>query len=202
MSSDRFSSLRNVGLFSASYLLLAAGFALGLQNWEFVYYIIVIILFAVAAIAIHLRVGLSRGVVWGLSLWGLLHMIGGLVPVPLNWPINGERYVFYSLWLIPNLLKYDHVVHAYGIGVATWLCWQALRSVLISKYPTYGILIFCAIGGMGLGAFNEVVEFVATLTFQSTNVGGYINTGWDLVANLVGCVTAALLIGINEAEKK
>jgi len=27
-----------------------------------------------------------------------------------------------------------------------------------------------------------------------TNVGGYVNTGWDLVANLVGATIAAVLI--------
>jgi hypothetical protein len=54
--------------------------------------------------------------------------------------------------------------------------------------------VLCAAGGMGFGALNEVVEFVAVLTLPETNVGGYENTGWDLVANLVGCVLAAVLI--------
>jgi hypothetical protein len=49
---------------------------------------------------------------------------------------------------------------------------------------------------MGFGAANEVVEFLATLALPETNVGGYENTGWDLVANVVGCVIAALLISV------
>jgi hypothetical protein len=55
-------------------------------------------------------------------------------------------------------------------------------------------LVLCAAGGCGFGAFNEVVEFIAVLTIPNTNVGGYENTGWDLVANLVGSVSAAILI--------
>jgi hypothetical protein len=51
------------------------------------------------------------------SGWGLVHMAGGLIAVPETWPVNGEHRVLYSLWLIPDLLKYDHVVHAYGFGV-------------------------------------------------------------------------------------
>ncbi len=47
---------------------------------------------------------------------------------------------------------------------------------------------------MGLGAMNELVEFAATKLLPGTNVGGYDNTGWDLVANLVGCVIAAAAI--------
>ena len=39
------------------------------------------------------------------------------------------------------------------------------------------------LAGMGVGAFNEVVEFFTTLVLEDTNVGGYQNTGRDLVAN-------------------
>ena len=45
-------------------------------------------------------------------------------------------------------------------------------------------------------ALNEIVEFVATLLVPDTNVGGYRNTGWDLVANLVGATLAVLAIAL------
>ena len=47
----------------------------------------------------------------------------------------------------------------------------------------------------GVGAANEIVEFIATISLPNTNVGGYENTGWDLVANFVGCIIAAVMIG-------
>ena len=47
---------------------------------------------------------------------------------------------------------------------------------------------------MGFGALNEVGEFVATLLVPKTNVGGYANTGRDLVANLVGVLIAAVVL--------
>ena len=43
---------------------------------------------------------------------------------------------------------------------------------------------------------NEVIEFAATILVPETNVGGYMNTGWDLVANLAGAIIAAVSIGI------
>ena len=43
----------------------------------------------------------------------------------------------------------------------------------------------------------EVVEFTAT-RFMDTNVGGYENTGWDLVYNALGATGAALAIGWRE----
>jgi len=57
-----------------------------------------------------------------------------------------------------------------------------------------GMIALCVFTGMGLGALNEIIEFAAVLMIPETNVGGYINTGWDLVANLVGCLFAGILI--------
>ena len=54
----------------------------------------------------------------------------------------------------------------------------------------------CATAGMGFGALNEVIEFFAVMLLPKTNVGDYENTGWDLVANLVGATVAATTIRI------
>lgn len=185
--------------FSAAYVLLATAVALVSGNSEFVFYIVVMLCLGAAVYAVHRRLGLSQGLLWCLSAWGLLHMMGGLLPVPESAPIGGPVRVLYSLWLIPGYLKYDQLVHAYGFGLTTWLFWQALTVVFLeisgeTPRPTPGLLTLCAAAGMGLGAFNEVVEFVATLTMEKTNVGGYVNTGWDLVFNFFGCIAAALII--------
>ena len=65
---------------------------------------------------------------------------------------------------------------------------------------TPGIMLLCIAAGMGFGAFNEVIEFVATRILPDTNVGDYENTGWDLVSNLAGSVIAALIIRIRTAS--
>lgn len=46
---------------------------------------------------------------------------------------------------------------------------------------------------MGIGALNEVLEFIATLVLVDTNVGGYRNTGRDLIANLLGAAVAGII---------
>jgi hypothetical protein len=192
-------------VFNAAYLLAATMVAVRRGNTEFAFYLAVMVLLGIAVLIVHQRVRLSLGVLWGLSLWGLAHMAGGLVPVPDDWPINGEVRVLYSLWLIPGWLKYDHIVHAYGFGVTTWLCWEGLRRIIADHLqqpvnvvrPTLGKLILAAAAGMGFGAMNEVVEFIATLLVPETNVGGYVNTGWDLVSNLAGCIAAAMLIRLS-----
>jgi len=185
--------------FTLLYLLPAIAMAIRTGNGEFLFYIAVMAVLLSVMIVVHRRVHLSGWALWGLSVWGLLHMAGGLLPVPESWPINGTKRVLYSWWLIPERLKYDHVVHAFGFGLTTLVCWEGLRSIIASftvkpVRPTFGMLTLAAAAGMGFGALNEVVEFVATLLVPETNVGGYINTGWDLVANLVGCTIAGVVI--------
>ena len=190
---------RGLIAFTGAYLLAAVAGAAVSGNREFVFYLVVMAVLIAVISVVHRRVRLSGGLLWALSIWGFLHMAGGLVPVPKSWPYNPPDPVLYSLWLIPDRLKYDQVVHAYGFGVTTVMCWQALKAAVRGQgggplQARAGVLTLCAAAGMGFGALNEVIEFVATLTMPHTNVGGYINTGWDLVSNLVGCAAAALLI--------
>ena len=176
-----------VAIFTGLYLAVSIVVAIGRGNKEFIFYVAVMVLLIALVWAVHRRVGLNTWTLWGLSLWGFLHMAGGLVPL-------GEDSVLYNWWLIPERLKYDQVVHAFGFGLTTWVCWQAMRRNLADPRPRFGPLFLCVAAGMGFGAMNEIVEFIATLTMPETNVGGYINTGWDLVANAVGATAAALLI--------
>lgn len=186
----------SVAAFTVAYTALAAVAASSRGNAEFLLYIAVMLVLGALALVVHARVDLGIGLLWALSLWGLLHMAGGLVSVPADWPIAGEMRVLYSWWLVPGRLKYDHVVHAYGFGVTTCVCWRCLRAMLAGRgatslRPTAGLLLLCALAAMGLGALNEVVEFAATLLVPETNVGGYENTCWDLVANMTGALAAA-----------
>lgn len=186
-------------VFTSVYVAAATVAAVVSGNGEFLFYIFAMIVLGAAVAIAHVRVGFSSAVLWGLSLWGLAHMAGGMVPVPDSWPINGDIRVLYSWWIIPDLLKYDQVVHAYGFGVTTFVCWQGLQAILrdfssAQPRPTFGMLTLCAAASMGFGALNEVIEFAATRIVAETNVGDYTNTGWDLVSNGAGAVFACLLI--------
>lgn len=181
-------------LFSLAYLAAAAPWAWSTGNAEFVFYIVVMVGLGLLVLTVHRRVGLHPWTLWGLSLWGLAHVLGGLLPI-------GEDEVLYDLWLVPGRLRYDHAVHAAGFGLCTWVSWQGLAAILASRggpapRPTAGTLLLAALAGIGLGALNEVVEFVATLTVPETNVGGYENTGWDLVSNTIGALLAAVWIAL------
>lgn len=191
--------LWKVLIFSATYILAAGIYALLQGNGEFVFYITVMLVLIAGLVVVHRRVGLSGGMLWCLSFWGLLHMAGGLVPIPAAWHDADVSGVLYNFWFIRGWLKYDQFVHAYGFGITTWLCWQAMSARTLNEAgrplePTPGLMVLCAAAGMGFGAFNEVIEFIATLTLPETNVGGYENTGWDLVFNLIGSALAAMIL--------
>jgi hypothetical protein len=54
---------------------------------------------------------------------------------------------------------------------------------------------------MGLGAVNEIIEFAAVLGLPDTNVGGYLNTGLDLVFNAIGAIIAMALAALLERRR-
>lgn len=206
MSTTPAPRLLPIFIFNAVYMIAAVGSSMAKGNKEFIFYILVMLVLIGVMSLVHRMVGLSRPLLWALSAWGMLHMAGGLVPVPGGWPYQGEHAVLYSLWLIPEKLKYDQLVHAYGFGITTWLCWHALTASLRQRFviqlqPSFGMLTLCVAAGVGFGALNEVIEFIAVLTIPNTNVGGYENTGWDLIANLVGATMAAGIIRLSHQEK-
>jgi hypothetical protein len=169
--------------FSVAYYaaFVALGFAQDRPQLPF--YALFMALAGALVVAINQRFGLAAGVLWGLSVWGLAHMAGGLLVV--------DGRVLYRLQLIPVLLRYDQVVHAFGFGFATLACYEVLsRPPGARPIPT----VLVALCGMGVGAVNEMLEFLITRVQPDSNVGGFVNTGWDLLFNALGCGAAALWI--------
>ena len=175
-----------LAVFTLAYLggFLAFGMVIGSELT--VPYAILITILILVVTAVHRRVDLGRGVLWGLSVWGLVHLAGGTIP------FSGER-TLYNVFLLPGeLLRYDQAVHAFGFGFATMACGKVIKGWLPQRRLPLGAVVIVVLAGMGVGALNEIFEFVATLVLEDTNVGGYTNTSWDLVADLVGAMAAAV----------
>jgi hypothetical protein len=148
-------------------------------------YIVIVAGLALAIAAADAKVHFSLLVLVGLALWGFGHLAGGLVP--LDGP--GDRILYNAVFL--RWGHFDNVVHFIGFGTAGIAVWEATRSWLPAApgHPLGTALLVCLLG-QGVGAFNEVVEFPASHLLAATNVGGYENTGRDLVANLLGTAVA------------
>lgn len=189
MTNDR-SLPRGLILFTISYMAVCSIAAFNQGNTEFLMYAAMMIVFIITVLAIHMRVHFSRTALWLLAVWGCLHMMGGTIPISERFVLGDGSPVLYSLRLHPDLPRYDQITHAFGFFSATVACWEAAR-VLLSARRSLALSVIAVLMGMGLGAINEVIEFAATRVTE-TNVGGYVNTGWDLVSNSIGAVSAGI----------
>ena len=161
---------------------------------------VVIIVFFVLIALTQRRVEFSPLVLWGLTLWGLMHMAGGFVPVD-----KGRLYDVMLVTLSPKyeVLKYDQAVHLFGFGVATLVCYHLLRKRLAPEAKAGAVLLsLVALMGMGLGALNEVIELFVTLTAPQSGVGGYMNTALDMASNMFGSVLAVAWIGLQRRRQR
>jgi uncharacterized membrane protein YjdF len=183
-------------------LIAIAGYSalfISRQNYEFILYIFVILAVLVLVLWTNKKIGFSNKVLWGLTIWGILHMSGGGIMI-------GD-HVLYSQMLLTlseqyQIIKFDQFVHAFGFGVATLLSYELIKPLLKeghNKWIRLSIVIIAA--GAGLGALNEVIEFFATVITPETGVGGYVNTSLDLVSNFVGAGIAMTYIYFSENKK-
>jgi len=182
-------------LLAVNAVLLAAfgWMALDPVNYEFILYVAVIAAVGGLIVWRQRTVRFSLPILWGLTLWALLHMAGG------NLRVAGGS--LYDVVLIPligppyNVLGYDDLVHTFGFGVATLVCYHLLRPHLREELAHARVLVFLVVlMGLGMGAVNELIEFVAVVILPETGVGGYENTLLDMVFNLIGATIAAGLI--------
>ena len=154
------------------------------------YVTVCLVMTAVVATA-HAAARFSRGLLALLLALGVLHLAGGLVP--------SAGGVLYDYWLVDGVLRYDQAVHVVGSLAATWASGQLLGAYLdLDRTPPRAQALIACLGGMGKGAINEVVEFV----WGGRYVGGYTNTGWDLVFDLAGCVAMAVYLVQSGAPRR
>ena len=181
-----------LALFVFSYLVAFSivGAAVGARLT--VPYLLVVSVLLVFVVGIDARFDLGGPVLWGLALWGLAHMAGGVVPL-------GEGRTLYNAVLGIDLIRYDRLVHAFGFGSATLVCGKVLRHWLPDGRMGGVPAVLVVLAGMGVGGINEMLEFLATFVFEETNVGGFDNTGWDLVFDLIGATAAGIWLAKGSA---
>lgn len=162
------------------------------QNYEFVIYVGVIVFFlCLVAISID-KVDYTLASLIGLTVWSALHLAGGGVAI-------GEGRL-YDVMLIPlserfPIWRYDQLVHIWGFGASTLVAFSLLKDSLKDprEHPVaVGFVLVMA--GLGMGALNEIVEFVVSSLVPRSGVGGYVNTALDLCADLVGAILALIYI--------
>lgn len=179
--------------FNALYIIGFAVYYASIKNYEFLWYILVLVAIALLVLFTLKKTKLDNFALWGLSIWGLLHMMGG------GLIINGQTlYKFRILEIIDKggdffILKMDQAIHFYGFAIAAIVVFQLLSIGFdVRRYPKTALLL-AWLGSMGLGALNEIVEFIAFVIIANTGVGDLYNTGLDLIFNMLGALVGSLI---------
>jgi putative membrane protein len=176
------------------YMLLFGAHYLRALNFEFLGYYFILVCGFSFVYATLARSQFPLYILSGLSLWGLLHMAGGSVPV-------GDT-VLYGYKIYPFLigegqfyvLKMDQVIHAFGFGVTALVAHHLLLTHAWREGVSHVWLKVAAVCiATGLGAFNEVIEFLVLVTVEENGVGDIYNMGLDLIFNLGGAIIATIL---------
>jgi len=179
-------------LVNLALIALFGSLFLRMRNYEFVIYVGVIIFF-LCLVGIRIdKVDYTIASLVGLTIWSAMHLAGGGITI-------GEGRL-YDVMLIQisetfPIWRYDQLVHIWGFGAATLVAFCLLKPSLKDprKNPVaVGIILVMA--GLGMGALNEIVEFIVSSIIPRSGVGGYINTALDLCADLIGAILALFYI--------
>ena len=181
--------LRLMFYFTVTYLAFFTLLAIYKRNYEFMYYTVVMVGLILLVVFFHKRMHLDTTVLMGLTILGALHVLGG------NIVFLGAR--LYDWWLIPNFFRYDHLVHSFGVFVATFVAYNVLSPYLDKKihYNPFLLALILVLIAMGAGALNEVIELGAVLFVGAAEgVGDYMNNALDMFFNLIGASIASIFI--------
>jgi uncharacterized membrane protein YjdF len=158
------------------------------KNYEFLIYSGVILIMILLMVNLQKKFNFPTILLFALTIYSILHMLGG------SFIIGGER--LYGLEIIPGILRFDKIIHFYGISICVLGVYYIFKDKLIKlKEEKILSFLFLIFSGMGIGVFWELLEYVNFLSLPETGVGMYLNTMGDLIANTLGAIlTASYLI--------
>ena len=122
-------------------------------------------------------------ILWGLSIWGFVHMLGGSLMTS-----DGVLYAWRIFPFIVGeggmyILKFDQVVHFYGFGITALVAHHLISLNWKNNGSKKLLYLFPVLISAGFGVLNEIIEFASFLIWPDTWVGDFYNVSLDLVFN-------------------
>lgn len=188
-------------IFNATYLFWGGAYFLQDLNLEFVIYVAVIIVILGGVLLTTSRTNFPQWLLWMLSVWGLMHVLGGAVQIDGGVLFGYRIYPFLDLGGDFYILKYDQVVHMYLYGVVGMMSFHLLRTRLAISGHTKLLMALAVMTSVGVSALNEIMEFLIAVTVERNGVGGYENAMLDLIFNLTGAIVAVGLQALLSRKK-
>lgn len=181
------------------YVIIFGIYYLINKNYEFLWYIVILFVLIGLMSLLHKKYNFNSWILFGMSIWGLMHMAGGSIY------INGVK--LYGVILVPlfsesitgtDIFRYDQLAHFYFYFVISFLIYYVLKDYLKKDSNKFAVSVFLIFIAMGIGALNEILEFIPVLFLETTGVGDYFNTLWDIVFNTFGAIVAAIVINLKK----
>jgi len=159
--------MRNLLIFNALYLALGGLYFASKLNFEFIIYVAVIVLILGGVFASLKYTRFPVWMLWLLSVWGLLHILGGSVQTADGVLFAYRIYPLLDLVTEFYILKYDQFVHFYLYGVVAIMAYHLLADRLdVRKHRTL-IFLFAVMSSLGVGGMNEIMEFFISLSMEN-----------------------------------
>src|SRR3989344_4349783 len=137
-------------LFNLIYIIPFTIYYINIKNFEFLGYIAILVVIFLLIAGTLRKTRFDYFILWGLSIWGLLHMAGGGVRFNEN--------VLYAMELIPiwvtdnfYILKYDQFVHFYLYVVAAIAVFYLLQKQLKKGANYKFIYLVSGLASVGIG---------------------------------------------------
>lgn len=179
-------------IFTALYTIAFAVFYIGQLNMEFIGYVGVIVFIFTLLYATLDKTRIPTYILAGLSLWGLMHMMGGSIQTADGVLYAWRIYPVYDGGGEFFILKFDQVVHGYLYAVVGLLFLHLLREYFGNQHSQILVGFIAVMAALGVSGVNELIEFIAVLTVPDNGVGGYFNLMLDMVFNFAGAMLAVL----------
>lgn len=176
-------------VFTLVYLLVFTINAFFQQNFEFLYYTVLMVVLISVVLYLNKFLHLAFFILFNLSLLGFFHLLGGNLyfgPIRL-----------YDFYFVEGFIKYDNIVHTYAMFIVTITLYSLFSDYIDERirqrYSIFALMLILM--ALGMGSINELAEFFAVLAFGVTRqVGDYFNNAFDLLFNTIGAIVATIVI--------
>lgn len=185
-----------LSIFTVGYLGFGAVTFMGSGNAEFIIYVAVIVGIFAGTLLLHRVVQFPVWMLWLLSIWGLMHILGGAVRIDDHVLFAHHIYPFIDRGGEFYILKYDQVVHGYLYGLVALMAHHAIAQYYRLPHRGWMLALIAVLVSLGISGLNEIMEFFISLTMEN-GVGGYDNTMLDMCFNLTGAIVAVGLYAIS-----
>jgi len=160
-------------------------------NYEFIFYVAVLFLVSLALFKLDKKYNFPNYALFLFSIWLFLHLAGG------SFSLFGTRLydlMIFNLVGAPlYILRYDQVIHFLCYFVITLLICRIVDFHSTKKTNKLFMIVISILAGIGVGAINEILEFLTVVFFNATGVGDYFNNALDLICNSLGAILASYL---------